>query len=716
MTSWQRRARLLAIVVAVSVAGVAYWMTGSRRTLAPPPPVTPLEPTVTAQMTGGEAEQSSGAREDFALDFKEQKTYDDGRTVATGVTVRVANRGGRSFVVTGNEGTVGARQSSIAMTGDVRLKASDGLVANAGSATYSDGEGIVRAPGPVTFANGDTKGSGVGFTYDAQRDTMWILDRAEVHVAGSASGGALDATAGAFGDARRDRYMRLERGAKLVRAGQTIEADEAMVYLFPDRDDPDRIELRGNARITGGAGMGALRAMQGRDINLDYAEDGRTLEHATLIGQSSVTMAGAAPGAIGQRLAAEMIDIALGPDGAVTSLSSRERVVVTLPASANTPARTIRSVELNGAGAAGAGLTSMRFEQQVEFSEGATTKTPATRTARARTLTVALAPTGALERATFTGEARFDSGSLRATAAEARYLVVDDRLVLTGREGPARPRVTDTGIQIEGDEITVGLQASTMAAKGEVSSVMQPASAREGDGPARTPALLDGGQAVYSSAAALDYDSGQRRGVYTGRARLWQGETTIRAERIVLDEARGDLAASGGVQSTLALATAPAVAVPTAPASTTTPTGAPAAPAPRGTIARGQTMQYDDASRTATYTTAARMSGPQGDLAADRIAIVLAAEGRTLERIDGTGAVQARVEGRDAKGATITHQASDGRYVLTGTPVEFTENCRLTTGRTLTFFGAAGRIIVDGNDATRTTSKGGGNCTPPPPR
>ena len=58
---------------------------------------------------------------------------------------------------------------------------------------------------------------------------------------------------------------------------------------------------------------------------------------------------------------------------------------------------------------------------------------------------------------------------------------------------------------------------------------------------------------------------------------------------------------------------------------------------------------------------------------------------------------------------------SDGRYVLTGTPVQFTEDCRVTTGRTLTFFGSAGRIIVDGNDATRTTTKGGGKCGPPPP-
>ena len=700
MTSWQRRARLLAAVVAISVAGGAYWLTGARRMAAPPPPVTPLEPTVTAVMKGGEAAQSSGTRQDFSLDFKEQKSYADGRTVASGLVVRVANRGGKSFEVTGKEGTIGAQQSSVEMTGDVRLTASDGLVATANSATYADGEGIVRAPGPVAFTRGDTKGSGIGFTYDSGRDTMWLLDQAQVHVAASEAAGAMDVTAGAFGDARRDRYMRFERGMKLVRPGQTIEADEAMVYLLPDRDEPDMIELRGNARITGGEGMGTLRAMQAHDINLDYADDGRTVQHATLSGQSSVALAGAAAAQPGQRLAAEFIDIALGPDGAVTSLSSRERVVATLPAVAGTPGRTIRSVELTGAGAAGAGLTSMHFEQQVEFREEGASGTAPARIAHARTLTVALATSGAVDRATFTGEARFEDGTMRGAAAEARYLVAEDRLVLTGREGSVRPRVTDTGVQIEGDEITVGLTANVMAATGEVSSVMEPAAARDGTTPARTPALLDSAQAVYASAAALEYDSQQRRGTYTGRARLWQGDTNIRAERIVLDEARGDLAASGGVQSTLAI---------DAPA---TP---PPAGAPRGTIARGETMRYDDAARTATYATTARMSGPQGDLAADRIALVLGSEGRALERIEGQGSVVARVEGRDARGATLTHLTSDGRYVLTGTPVQFTEDCRVTTGRTLTFFGAAGRIIVDGNDATRTTTKGGGKCGPPPP-
>ncbi len=107
------------------------------------------------------------------------------------------------------------------------------------------------------------------------------------------------------------------------------------------------------------------------------------------------------------------------------------------------------------------------------------------------------------------------------------------------------------------------------------------------------------------------------------------------------------------------------------------------------------------------------MSGPEGDLKADKIALVLAAASRTLERIEGEGKVEARVSARDARGARLTYHAADERYVLTGSPVRFTENCRVTTGRTLTFFGTAGKLIVDGNEAARTVTTGGGRCEPP---
>jgi len=62
----------------------------------------------------------------------------------------------------------------------------------------------------------------------------------------------------------------------------------------------------------------------------------------------------------------------------------------------------------------------------------------------------------------------------------------------------------------------------------------------------------------------------------------------------------------------------------------------------------------------------------------------------------------------------LTYFAADERYVMTGLPVKIEEECRETTGRTLTFFKSADRIIVDGNERKRTEVKGGATpCSGP---
>ena len=41
-------------------------------------------------------------------------------------------------------------------------------------------------------------------------------------------------------------------------------------------------------------------------------------------------------------------------------------------------------------------------------------------------------------------------------------------------------------------------------------------------------------------------------------------------------------------------------------------------------------------------------------------------------------------------------------------------DCQETTGKTLTFFKASDRVLVDGNEEIRTQTKGGGKCPQPP--
>jgi lipopolysaccharide export system protein LptA len=695
---WRRRLRLVIALFGVGVLATVLYVLRPRDVRTSPAPIERLEPTATVETRGGDVIQLKGATKDLQVEFERQVTYSDGQTRLMGVTLRVDNRGGRNFVVTGSEARVGSDPVSYNMIGDVRLQASDGLVATAGEATYAEAEGIVRAPGPVQFSRGRMAGAGIGFTYDEQRDTLWLLDQAVVRMAAEGAAGPMDVAAGAAGFARRERYMRFERGVRMVREGQVIEADDATVFLLPDRDEPDHIELRGNARVTGGTGLGALRAMRARDINLNYLEDGRTLQQATLASDALIQMANP-DGTDGQQLSGAWIDVGLAGDGSVTNLSSRERVTVRLPASTGSAARTIQADELTGAGAPGQGITSMRFRDGVIFREEAVAGRAA-RIARAQTLVARLSgASGALEEATFNGRFQFEEGPLKAESAEARYRIGPGLLNLTGREGVTPPHVSDDTLRIDADVIDVTLSPRRMAATGSVKSTLQPS--KTASGPAvRRPGLLTGAEPVIVVSEAMTYDEPTRRGDYSGQARLFQGDTTILSDRISLDEAKGDLTASGRVRTTLALT--PERRQPDT-ASTT---------AARTTIVVASSFRYTDEARSAVYETApkdapARMNGEQGDLTADRIELTLAKAENALEQLQAGGSVRAIVGKRTATGTKLVYEPTREQYVITGAPVRYVDECNESAGKTLTFFRSSDRVIIDGNEEVRTETRGG---------
>ncbi|MGH8518208.1 MAG: hypothetical protein ACREUE_12200, partial [Panacagrimonas sp.] len=132
------------------------------------------------------------------------------------------------------------------------------------------------------------------------------------------------------------------------------------------------------------------------------------------------------------------------------------------------------------------------------------------------------------------------------------------------------------------------------------------------------------------------------------------------------------------------------------------PTRAPAAPA--APAAAGMLSQ---------------LNGPQGNLQAQRIEVVLAEEGGRADRLEAYTNVVARVDTRIATGDRLTFFTADERYLMSGiatVPVKIVEACRETTGRTVTFFKSTERIIVDGQEQIRTQSRRGGGPCPQPAR
>lgn len=694
MRIWQRRLRLFIGLFAVAFAVVVVFAFRQRAPAAPPPPIVRTEPGVVVESTGGRVERFRLSREDVRVEYEKQLTYADGATKLVDVTIVTEDRNdGRSFTVTAKEGQVSQDESTIALTGDVRLVSSDGMTVRTVRASYADKEGIVNAEGPVDFSRGRMTGSGIGMTYDKQRDVLWILSEAVVHVAPDEAGsGAAEITSGTAGFARREKYMRFEPNAKVQRAGQVIESDSAIARLSADETRIETMELRNNSRITSGkTTAGALQALAGRDMDLKYAADGQTLEHALITSQAVIQVAGE-QGRSGLQITANTIDISLAPDGATpTALIAREAVQLMLPAEQGAFARTIAAANMDAKGEAARGLTQATFTGNAQYRErgGAVD-----RTANANVLDVSMKPgMTAIQEARFARGVRFVDGKLTALAAAARYDPEKGVLELTGSEPAApAPRVVTDQIAVDAARIDVTLAGPKMKAGGTVKSVLQPPPPKTGT---RLPSMLKEDQPINVTANELDYDGNASRAIYTGNAQLWQGDTSIKAASIALDAKSGDLTASGKVTTVTMF----------------DEVNKDKQKQRVRSIATANDFQYEEAVRRAIYQGDAHMSGPQGDLTATRIELSLKPSGDELDRAEAYENVTLRDQNRKTTGTHLTYTTSDEGYIVTGAPVTIVDECgRETIGKTLTYFKSADTLVVDGNEQTRTQTKGSSEC------
>jgi LPS export ABC transporter protein LptC len=724
MPSWQRRARSLIAIVAVGFAIVVVFAL-KRRPQPAAQSATRTDPGAVVEVTGGRVERFKLSREDVRVAYGRQLTYENGSTKLMDVTISSDERaGGRSFTVTGNEANVGQNESTLQMNGHVQLAASDGMTARTEHASYSDKDGFVRTMGPVEFSRGRMTGSGIGMTYDTMHDVLVILDRTIVHVAPDERGaGAVEIASGTAAFARREKTVRFERDVKLQRGGQLLEADAAVAYLTTDEKQIQLMELRGRSRITREKpAAGGLQELTGRDMDLKYAADGQALEHALLTGDGAILLAGSA-GSAGRQIKASTIDVSLAPDGQTPiALTGRESVVLTLPAERGVPARTIRSAAMDAKGEPGRGLTQAQFTGDVEFRErGADVD----RVARAATLDVALKPAMAgIQDARFSHGVRFLEGAggqadgpvdnrcaagqssrFQMCAAAIRYDLDKGVLALTGSEpGFVRPRVVNDRIAIDATRIDVTLAGPDVKAAGAVKSVV--AAGRDGGSKSdtRLPSMFRQDRPVNVTADALDYSGAVSRATYTGNAQLWQDETSVKAPSIILDDKTGDLTGSGNV-TTVTVRDSVAKDKKTERVRS---------------IATAADFRYEESAHRATYTDKAHMNSPDGDMTADKIELYLKPAGpagaggsgeNDLERAEAYDNVTLRDQNRTTTGTRLTYTTADRRYVVTGAPVKVLDEChRETSGRTLTYLKFSETITIDGNEQTRTQTKGSAQC------
>jgi lipopolysaccharide transport protein LptA len=705
---WQRVAQA---AIAVFVIGFIALLATSLRRQQPPsqqPPPQREEPTAAVETPGGIDHRFTDAtgRVLFAVKAAKHFVYPEGRNVVSGDVEITTTRSGKDLVMKAGNGEFMPEEGDLKWAkfrGNVRLTAGGGARIDAEEATYTKEDGIVTIPGRVEFAKGRMKGSGVGGTYDLNREVFWVREQARIDVAPVEGQGALEATAGAIGLARAEHYVRLETRARMTGDGRIAEADDIVVRLTDDDERVRVLELRGNSRITGTAG--GPQAMSARDIDMIYAGDGRTLQQAKLVENAVADLPGGKGGA-GKRIAGQTIDIGLGPDGStVTSLTANDRVQVDLPAEGTAPAKTIRSTALQAAGADGSGLQSATFGGGVEYREtraAAGNAAAVDRTARSVTLAVETQPgLGAIQKADFRGNVTFtDPPDFTAEAQRGIYHVAQDRLELMpaeGQPGPASPTVTDGRVSVAARTVQFSLATRGMAAETNVRSTIQPAKKKAGSG-GRLPSMLAQDEPVNVTSNRLDYTGAKSAAVYSGSVTLWQGaDTTIKAATISIDDQSGNLTATENVATAFVFE------------QTDRKTGTKRRESTTGTA---DTFEYVDAKRLATYTGNAHIRGPQGDVTGAKIELFMKANTNELERAEAYGAngeVQVREGKRIAKGSHLTYTASNDTYLMVGTPVEVTEEkngtCTLTLGATVTFNRTTEHAKVEGRGKTQMQSQ-----------
>jgi LPS export ABC transporter protein LptC/lipopolysaccharide transport protein LptA len=700
---WQRRARI--VIGIFAVAFFIFLVRAFRQSAVIPASggVARTDPKALVETTSGTTKQYKFSVENIQVEYGKMFVYPDGTSKMQDVVFVTEERdGARGFTVRAANALMADRESALDLDGNVRLTSSDGVEARTERAKYNGGDGSVDAPGAVEFTKSKTHGTGIGLRYDKTRDVLTILDQAHVVAAAgenAQSEPASEVNSGSAAFARRDKYVQFDRDVVMARGSERMHAGSAIVRLTDDEKKIQAMELHGGARVDAPpGGAGSLKSLTGADMNLFYAAEGQTLQHAVIVGDAVIQVNGE-PGKPGREIRARTIDIQLAPDGTTpVNLAGRDGVELTFPSEPGTPGRTVSASNLDATGAEGSGLSKAVLVGSVHYREKGGV---VDRVATSANLELRLKPgMSTVDDARFTHAVRFEEGKMAAQAAAARYDVNKGTLELTGSEpGYLVPHVVNEQISVDAVRLDVTLEGPQVKASGAVKSMLLPVKKSD----SKMPSMLKQDQPVNVVADGLAYDGDKQLATYTAGARLFQGsDTTIKADSIAMDQKRGDLIALGHAMTTTLreqTSSDPKKKKERLPAS-----------------GQSTDFKYEDAARRLTYTGKAHLVGPEGEMTASKIELYLQSDSDEVDRAEAytdTGEkMTLREPHRVTTGTRMTYTAEKETYLVTGLPAVVVDECgRETTGHTLTFVRSTDTILVDGNQQIRTQTKGGnGQC------
>ena len=278
---------------------------------------------------------------------------------------------------------------------------------------------------------------------------------------------------------------------------------------------------------------------------------------------------------------------------------------------------------------------------------------------------------------------RFVEGERRGRADEGIFDVAANALELTGKA-----EVADAAGRVTARRIVLERTARRLEAETDVTSVFSGEGAEDSAEPGA--GLFAEDVPVYAAAAKMLSD--QENGVieYRGRARLWQNDNRVEAERITIDRRARALTAQRQVATSL------------------TADGA-AGEAPATVTVYADDLRYDEDSRLAVFDGQVDFRRDRLRVLSDSLTAVLRAddgEAGSMERATAAGAVKifetAAGEGRSGFGERAVYDPEAAAIVLTGRPARVVSAAGdETRGAELTYLTDGDRLRVSGQGSDR---------------
>ncbi len=287
------------------------------------------------------------------------------------------------------------------------------------------------------------------------------------------------------------------------------------------------------------------------------------------------------------------------------------------------------------------------------------------------------------------GSLRFQEGERTARADRGRYARASNTLTLSGSATVADALSETTAPTLVFDQRSGDFRGEdgvrTTYRRADPSGVTNLAPQPAHIIAKRVVALRDAGRAVYS-----------------GRARLWQGEAVIEADTLELRRAERLLLGRGNVSALLPQA------------SPSSPDKSNGAKAGGGSgertlwLARAGQLTYRSADGVALLEENVTAESRVGRLESRALELLLRSDGgpQELTRAVATGGVTVHQDDRRGTSERAEYVVADGKFVLSGgNPTIYDAEEGTTAGPQLTFFLADDRILVESSEGTRTVTR-----------